>query len=387
MSDRLGAIGGDRRVAVRARRGHHHRRRDPPVTPPPPTHPNSRRFVYVFVQESSRVSGGGLPPEVSHSVTTLGGMRLDAVIDQLAAEQHSLIAVWQLSALGLDGSEVARLRHGGRWRPVTRRVLGLVGGVDTMDRSDMAAVLDASPGAVISHDAAARRWGAPAFELSPLHVTRHRGMSRRSSSLATVHEVIDLLPSHVKLMRGVPLDQSRPHRVRPRRVGPPRPGGAAARLDVERAPPRRSNARPHRHRAGRPRAHRQRARCASWPRLEGPTTSLPPAGWRRASPRSCRRAGMASLRRQVDAGDDEWAGRVDFRDRDLPLVVEIHSEKHHTSLVDRAADAARIARLEAAGFTGPGRLGHAGLARPGHGRWLAWPPPDEPSAPPRPSTG
>ncbi|MCU1372993.1 MAG: hypothetical protein JWO68_279, partial [Actinomycetia bacterium] len=44
-------------------------------------------------------------------------------------------------------------------------------------------------------------------------------------------------------------------------------------------------------------------------------------------------------------------GRVDFKDPELPLIVEIQSEKYHTSLVDKAADAARKARQEAAGFT------------------------------------
>lgn len=69
----------------------------------------------------------------------------------------------------------------------------------------MAAVLDASPGAVLSHEAAARRWGAPGFDRAPLHVTRHRGIARRASSLARVHEVVDLMPAHVKLIRSVPV--------------------------------------------------------------------------------------------------------------------------------------------------------------------------------------
>jgi very-short-patch-repair endonuclease len=56
------------------------------------------------------------------------------------------------------------------------------------------------------------------------------------------------------------------------------------------------------------------------------------------------------MERQVDCGDEEWCGRVDFRHSLLPLVVEVQSEKYHTSLVDRAADAARRARLAAAGF-------------------------------------
>jgi very-short-patch-repair endonuclease len=55
---------------------------------------------------------------------------------------------------------------------------------------------------------------------------------------------------------------------------------------------------------------------------------------------------VPSMRRQVDSGGESWSGRVDFRHRSLPLVVEVHSEKHHTSLVDRADDARRRRALE-----------------------------------------
>ncbi len=63
------------------------------------------------------------------------------------------------------------------------------------------------------------------------------------------------------------------------------------------------------------------------------------------------RYGEPPMRRQVDSGDDEeWVGRVDYRDPDLPFIVEIQSEKYHLALVDQAADTVRLARLKAAGF-------------------------------------
>lgn len=132
-------------------------------------------------------------------------MRLDQVVDELAASQHSLVATWQLMALGLSKTERSRLVNGERWQPLTRRVLALAGGAPSPDREDMAAVLDASPGAVLSHEVAARRWGARGFDDVARHVTRHRGVARRSSSLARVHEVIDLLPIHIKVVRQVPI--------------------------------------------------------------------------------------------------------------------------------------------------------------------------------------
>src|SRR3546814_16333358 len=47
-------------------------------------------------------------------------------------------------------------------------------------------------------------------------------------------------------------------------------------------------------------------------------------------------AGEAPMRRQVDIGDgDRWIGRVDFRDADLPLLVEIPSERFTAGLIDK----------------------------------------------------
>ena len=57
------------------------------------------------------------------------------------------------------------------------------------------------------------------------------------------------------------------------------------------------------------------------------------------------------VERQVDLGGEEsWTGRVDFLVVGLPIIVEVQSELHHAALVDRVADDARRARLEADGF-------------------------------------
>ena len=58
------------------------------------------------------------------------------------------------------------------------------------------------------------------------------------------------------------------------------------------------------------------------------------------------------VERQVDLGGEEsWTGRVDFLVVGLPIIIEVQSELHHAALVDRVADDARRARLEADGFT------------------------------------
>lgn len=60
--------------------------------------------------------------------------------------------------------------------------------------------------------------------------------------------------------------------------------------------------------------------------------------------------GLPEMRRQVDSGGSTWDGRVDFKDRILPLIVEILSERYHASLLDREADQARLEGLTKDGF-------------------------------------
>jgi len=62
-------------------------------------------------------------------------------------------------------------------------------------------------------------------------------------------------------------------------------------------------------------------------------------------------AGEAPLQRQVDLGGHAWIGRVDFVDRRLGIVVEVDSDVHHTSPLDRAHDRRRDDRLRAAGWS------------------------------------
>lgn len=62
-------------------------------------------------------------------------------------------------------------------------------------------------------------------------------------------------------------------------------------------------------------------------------------------------AGAPPLRRQVVAGGHEPIGRADFRDHDLPLLVEVNSLVFHTTPSDREADSVRYRRFNDAGFT------------------------------------
>ncbi|MGH8928035.1 MAG: hypothetical protein ACRDWH_06770 [Acidimicrobiia bacterium] len=56
-----------------------------------------------------------------------------------------------------------------------------------------------------------------------------------------------------------------------------------------------------------------------------------------------------TLVRQVDVGDQEWIGRVDFVLRGSPDVLEVLSQRFHGSILDLRIDEKRFARIEASG--------------------------------------
>ncbi|MCU1484499.1 MAG: hypothetical protein JWN67_1245, partial [Actinomycetia bacterium] len=134
---------------------------------------------------------------MSHPLGTLSGMRCEQEAVELAADQHGVVGTWQLRAVGMRKQDVHRLRASPHWVVRSDRVLARSGSPRTDDQCLMAAVLDASPGAAIAGPTAAWMWGVPGFRLRPIHVVRHRGVARRPSTLAVVHEVVDLHPSQI----------------------------------------------------------------------------------------------------------------------------------------------------------------------------------------------
>ncbi|MCU1380903.1 MAG: hypothetical protein JWN29_3886 [Acidimicrobiales bacterium] len=271
-------------------------------------------------------------------------MRFEREAVDLAEGQHGVVATWQLRALGMLKQELPRLRDSPRWTLRSDRVLARSGAPHTDEQALMAAVLDASPGAAIAGPSAAWMWGVPGFPLRPIHVVRHRGVARRPSSLAVVHEVVDLHPTQIRVVRGITVispgrlvcELAATHTHRAERVldwlwTERLLDGRTFRLTVGQLAGR-----------GRPGSTFLRELDAA----RGPGYVPPASGLERRFMAIC----DFPMARQVDAGGDEWCGRVDFKDPELPLIVEVQSEKYHTALVDKAADTARKARLEAAGF-------------------------------------
>lgn len=272
-------------------------------------------------------------------------MRYEGQVLALAEDQHAVVGTWQLRAVGLSYEQIDAMRRGVHWDVRSKRVLARSGAPVTEKQLMMAASLDASPGAAISGPSAAAAWGVPGFALEPVQVVRHKGISRRPSTLAIVHEVVDLLPAHIKLLDGIPV-------ISPARVvceltatHPHRAERALDHLWANGLLDGRTFRRTVGELAGRGRKGSPLMRDLDLARGPGyvPPASGVEARFRMITPQA--------WIRQVDLGDEEeWCGRVDFKHPTLPLVVEVQSERYHASLVDRVADARRRARLEAAGI-------------------------------------
>lgn len=278
-------------------------------------------------------------------------MDIDQALRSLAESQHALVARWQARSLGLtkDGMHY-RLRRG-EWKFVNSRVMRLAGSRRTDGQSAMAAVLACGPGAMLSHTSAAAWWGIARFELAPFHVTRPRHRSRHHVPAAgtRTHHVVAVDPSHVKVLDGVPL--SSPARVVFELAGSLHPLQAERALD---------NAWSMKlvdwrglHRILDELSARGRKGTTVLRELMAarPVDYVPPASnLERRFESILADAGERPMLRQVNVGGGDWVGRVDFRDPDLPLVVEVNSERYHAALSDRRADATRYAKLRAAGF-------------------------------------
>jgi hypothetical protein len=275
-------------------------------------------------------------------------MRWDGRANELAEQQYGVVATWQLRDVGATSTEISRMRRSAGWTPASSRVLRRSGSDPGDEQQLMAALLDAGPGAAICGTTAAAFWGAPGFRIDPVQVVRARGVSRRPSTLATVHEVSDLTPRQLKVVRGIAVVS--PSRVVCELAGthPHRAERVLDRFWSERLLDGRTFRRT-------VEELRDRGRTGSTlfrelDEARGPSYVPPASSLERRFAEVLEWHGQPPMVRQVDIGDDEeWCGRVDFTDPHLPLVVEIQSERYHSSLVDRAADARRRSRLEDSG--------------------------------------
>ena len=282
----------------------------------------------------------------------------DLPLREVAARQRGLVTVSQAAGLGFDKATRHRLVDGRRWRRRAPRVLELVGSVACDEQDALAAILDAGAGAALAGSSALAWWGVSGNQLRPFHVVRWRDRSTTTGPGDRRHEPVLLPAHHVVELDGIPVEV--PARALfdvagSRRRGVERPWFVAK---VERMV---DNAWSDRLVSGRT-LHAmldemaQRGRPGIRVMRQVLATRgldyVPPASNLEArAAKIVADAGLPPLRRQVNSGDQRtWIGRVDLRAPDVPLIVEVQSERFHSSLIDRQLDADRIARLQHAGF-------------------------------------
>jgi very-short-patch-repair endonuclease len=279
-------------------------------------------------------------------------MNADHELYELAARQLGFVTRADVRTMGLSRKAMRHRIASGDWVAHGPRVLQRAGAPWVRGSPLLRALLDAGPGAVLSHGTAAAWWGLPGFDLRTIDVTRPRGVTGTPVAFADrLHEVLTLGADHVTVLEGIPI-------VRPERVilelcasaHPARAeraldtawskglcsGGSLRRVHTELA------------KSGRDGIVLMRELLAARPPGWVPPASGLEARFMAISREAC----LGEWRRQVDLGSEHlWYGRVDFISTVLPLVVEVQSERYHAALTDQAHDAARRANLEAGGFT------------------------------------
>jgi len=273
---------------------------------------------------------------------------IDAAVVALAERQHGVVARRQAERLGMTRTVWLARTAGPGWERLGDRVARRRGSVDDEAQRAMAAVLDAGPGAYLSHASAAAWWGVPGDRLEPIQVINARRPVR--SALATVHLPRHLPDPFAAVLAGVPV--VRPSLLLLQMAIDMHPEQLRRRLDwmwsrrLLSGPSLRAELTPIMGR-GRPGSAAIRALLDSLPAGYVPAAS----GLESRFDQIVRDHGLPPMRRQVDLGDDErWCGRVDFLAEDVPLVVEVQSDLYHRALSSELDDRRRRARLEGAGF-------------------------------------
>lgn len=267
----------------------------------------------------------------------------------LAEQQHGLIADRQALALGLSRSAWRHLVGRDGWERLDRGVVRRRGSPPGDQQAALAGVLAAGPSSYGSLHSASALWGVPGFRVLPMQVmTRRR--RKTMTHLAQVHHPRHLPDPFAAIIDGVPVVRpalmllqmaplvhpERLHRMLDNLWSRRLLSGPSVRAELASVMHR-----------GRPGTAALRELLDSLPEDYVPTASNLEARFARIMAD----AGLPAMCRQVDLGDDErWCGRVDFVATDLPLVVEVDSDRFHKALTDQWADALRRRRLSASGF-------------------------------------
>jgi very-short-patch-repair endonuclease len=270
----------------------------------------------------------------------------------LAEGQQGAFRLEQARPLGIDRRALDRWIGNGELELVTPRVARFVAAPATRAQRALVAVLDAGPGAALSHESACAFWELPGFPLEPWQVTRERNRKDPVPHLAEVHEPRLLLPDHVVNLEDVPVTSPARTLFDLANTGRVHPGRIERALDTMLAR-RLVGPTGLEHMLGELAAKGRQ--CIRLMRglieVRGEGYQPPASGLESRFRTLAERAGLLGFERQVWVGDDvEPIGRVDFIDVAARIVVEIDSDRFHNQLSDRRSDTARDDRLRAAGF-------------------------------------
>ncbi len=285
-------------------------------------------------------------------------MHWEARFHYVSTTHEGLVARFHLPEIGLDSRHWWRAIRTGRWVPTGDRVIRSAASPPTETQRVLAAVLDASPGAVL-HAASALAWlGMTGFDLAGILVARPRGITSATTPLARVHRVRNLRPHDVVVVNGVATETAlraiwaeAAHYAGPVRheIGIKRIGSL-----LDQAHRRRLLSWSGLHESVEDLRERGRSGTTIMRELateRSPGSSPTESGLETRFEEVLRQAGADLLRRQRPVGGHEPIGRCDFADHDLPLVLEVNSLTFHTTPTDRAADERRYQALLDAGFT------------------------------------
>lgn len=266
---------------------------------------------------------------------------------EVAAAHHGVLTSQDLAAHGMSRSAVEHAVRGGELIRRARGVFVVAGSPDTVEQRAVVATIALRGG--LSHQCASGWWGLPGFQTTPLHVTRFRPGSSKRSPLARLHRPVRLMPQHLTEWRGVPV--TRPARTlfdlaavdnaaRVERTYDTMWSRGLVNPQLMDRTLRELQGR------GRPGIQLMRRLIDARRGLQQPTGSRLERRFEHLN----ERASIPMLRRQVEVGDDDWVGRMDFVGSERALVVEVDSDIHHAALLDVQRDASVTRRLEAAGW-------------------------------------
>lgn len=274
---------------------------------------------------------------------------LDRDLRRMAARQYGVVSRHQARGLGCTDAFVRRRLATPDWELAARRVMRLVGSVDTFEQRCLIAVLDAGHEAVVRGEAAARLWGLPGFERAGVDVTRLRRRARRRTEPVPAHEPVLVPPHHRTVHLDVPVTTV--ERTVFDLMAAVRAGRAERALDNALA--RKLTTLPALRVLGHELCRSGRTGSTLFRQLlsdRGVDFRPMESGLEAAFLQILVDAGLPEPERQVDLGGERWLARVDFFFRPARLVLEVDSDWFHTAALDVEADRRRDDQLRAAGF-------------------------------------